>query len=53
VFLQRGGQTRMAPRRDHSKFLGMIVASFVNRFSMTRLERCVAIRVAPVRVLRP
>jgi hypothetical protein len=53
VFLQRGRQTRMAPRRDHSKFLGMIVASFVNRFSMTRLERCVAIRVAPVRVLRP
>jgi hypothetical protein len=50
VFLQGGGQTRLAPRRNHSKFLGMIVASFVNRFSMTRLERCVAIRVAPVRV---
>jgi len=34
VFLQRGGQTRLAPRRNHSKFLGMIVASFVNRFSL-------------------
>ena len=34
VFLQRGGQNRLAPKRNNSRFLGMIVASFVNRFSV-------------------
>lgn len=34
VFLLRGGQNRLAPRRNNSKFLGMVVASFVNRFSI-------------------
>ncbi len=34
VFLQRGTQNRLAPKRNNSKFLGMVVASFVNRFSI-------------------
>jgi hypothetical protein len=34
VFLQRGGQARLAPRRNNSNFLAMIVASYLNRFSI-------------------